>query len=243
MGYCCRLSPGLAFDPLLMSCSQPHAPEVKVMQPRPVPMQKREYTPCMQEEKAEILPTNACVTEAANMPVKLRIRSGMFAASLVSQAFVGSVSAFSSIQSLLGTLMNVLSFALGVGQVPALLLPEIFSEPNQGKGNGCEHVCALDHQLPGWVIVSPLATAAGGTLTICLFCFGCCLENDEEINICVSSLGQQSRKTTPFPQRRGLHAQWIDYSSNRCAAKSILIKLESQQQGKNIAVLINITRV
>lgn len=57
--------------------------------------------------------------------------TGMFVA-LVSQAFVGSVSAFSSMQgvvSLVGTLMYVLSFALGVGPVPALLLPEIF--PNR----------------------------------------------------------------------------------------------------------------
>ncbi|MCO5581659.1 hypothetical protein L7F22_035548 [Adiantum nelumboides] len=57
--------------------------------------------------------------------------TGMFAA-LVSQSLVGSVSALSSMQgvvSLLGTLMYVLSFALGVGPVPALLLPEIF--PNR----------------------------------------------------------------------------------------------------------------
>ncbi|MCO5583077.1 hypothetical protein L7F22_036984 [Adiantum nelumboides] len=53
-------------------------------------------------------------------------------ATLVSQSLVGSVSALSSMQgvvSLLGTLMYVLSFALGVGPVPALLLPEIF--PNR----------------------------------------------------------------------------------------------------------------
>lgn len=48
------------------------------------------------------------------------------------QAFVSGISAFSSMQgsfSLLGTLTYVFSFALGVGPVPALLLPEIF--PNR----------------------------------------------------------------------------------------------------------------
>lgn len=57
--------------------------------------------------------------------------TGMFLA-LALQAFVGGISAFSSMQgivSLFGTLMYVLSFALGVGPVPALLLPEIF--PNR----------------------------------------------------------------------------------------------------------------
>ncbi|KAH7295706.1 hypothetical protein KP509_27G061700 [Ceratopteris richardii] len=57
--------------------------------------------------------------------------TGMFIA-LAVQAIVGSISALSSLQktvSLSGTLMYVLSFALGVGPVPALLLPEIF--PNR----------------------------------------------------------------------------------------------------------------